>query len=1094
MVLKYSRILIVFLPLILLIVVIYSYIFFPSIVKTQEDRLANLLGLETLACKYVTRPTLTTWQLQLAFTTTIDDLKVNVTNANILVSYDIQALLSGTINVVSIESLAAELKLKPKSRSTSTRQHDPTAPIQWQKILATRLPRLPLVPVTMINISTGINKIIFDAPDGMVQLTAKLLLQQQQNRINISADGYVKGKQYGIGKLAANFAVQAQLMKHKLMVQSKLDKAILQVDKSTLASIHDVPMIKSVLSHPLQIDGTLLDAELVYLNQQWKVKNTGNLVLAINRESNIESVRLTMPHFKQSLSVSENITTTYDLLQSVAMDITMPLELNIMAKNNGNLKSNFLLVAKKVKDGITKIEIGLADPSSMVLNRDITNNLIPMQRLKHEPQRVKLKSQTTFSHTQLGHAKLSLDFSFTAKNDHHHFMFNPGKYLQWSVKPKELAETYNMINNINTQSVDFIATIEQSGKLQSANNLAMDFPEKASIKAQLDINATLAKNELRIAIAPNSKLAVTNPDRITSVLDNNNLAAKIARAAIALQTHELSFSVKKTNDEFAINQHGKLLVTANINDNISGFLELANLQYDVRKQHLLLTTKGEFAIKSLLVNTQQHEPRIVLEDIKLSLTEGNTDIVINGENIAGNANYAFNSQPTELKYGDDRLRIGAARVDGKVTITKHKTNAVINTAIQDISIKQANSIRLDISTIDMSSQITSKLHKPTDVSANFKLSDLAASFQLPGKKPLIIKQLYTSGTINTTGSRTNGIAHFTLHDKPLGKIKLTDNRANQEGVVGIALSLPAIDSFAEGSNTIVNNLNQFISLQSGTAVINGDLHYRATPNGRGWGRLGPLFVKPDQLNITLEQVTGNYEKFMVDGLQAVVDIVGINPITTQTKQQLQIRELGSDLRMKNVRLDYQLTTTKQQHMLIINSANADILGGTITIKNTKLSPTGGHIPIYIDKLKLDHIFTLVKQKDLTGQGIISGIIPVSFNANDIEINDGLITNDGPGIIHYRPAQRQLIEQQSQINKVVLDALHNFHFNSLDARLSHDVLGKTKLNAHFKGKNPDLYKGHPINFNVTVSGDILRIVQASLIGQQIDKKFIDKVKR
>jgi hypothetical protein len=68
--------------------------------------------------------------------------------------------------------------------------------------------------------------------------------------------------------------------------------------------------------------------------------------------------------------------------------------------------------------------------------------------------------------------------------------------------------------------------------------------------------------------------------------------------------------------------------------------------------------------------------------------------------------------------------------------------------------------------------------------------------------------------------------------------------------------------------------------------------------------------------------------------------------------------------------------------------------------------------------------------------------------------------------------------------LALQALSNFQYSDLTLTVSRESGGDTVALMQVKGRNPDFYGGHPVEFNLNVSGKLDQILNRGLAGYRI----------
>lgn len=180
------------------------------------------------------------------------------------------------------------------------------------------------------------------------------------------------------------------------------------------------------------------------------------------------------------------------------------------------------------------------------------------------------------------------------------------------------------------------------------------------------------------------------------------------------------------------------------------------------------------------------------------------------------------------------------------------------------------------------------------------------------------------------------------------------------------------------------------------------------------------------------------------------------------------------------------------------------LEGALSLKPTTFQPDQKAYAFTIKGQKLN-LAKLAKYWQISGleiDGRLDGDIPVTYypKTKSIRIGNGFLKSSRPGIIAYKPGSQSVTHQTlSQYGQIVEQALENFHFKILQASLQRDQNDELSILLKLQGRNPDLHNGRPINFNLSLSGDLEKIVQQSLailyFPQSLSERLrLDKIKK
>jgi hypothetical protein len=146
-----------------------------------------------------------------------------------------------------------------------------------------------------------------------------------------------------------------------------------------------------------------------------------------------------------------------------------------------------------------------------------------------------------------------------------------------------------------------------------------------------------------------------------------------------------------------------------------------------------------------------------------------------------------------------------------------------------------------------------------------------------------------------------------------------------------------------------------------------------------------------------------------------------------------------------------------------------------------------------ERLKLDEIFALAQLEGLTGEGTMHGTLPITVAGAEAVIHNGELVSDRPGWVRYRPGHPPAALQAGGENvNLLLQALQNFRYKELRVSIDGRTDGDMDVRLHIAGANPDLYDGHPIEFNLNLEGALADVVRAGLAGYRIPERIREQM--
>ncbi|MGF1734380.1 intermembrane phospholipid transport protein YdbH family protein [Photobacterium satsumensis] len=172
----------------------------------------------------------------------------------------------------------------------------------------------------------------------------------------------------------------------------------------------------------------------------------------------------------------------------------------------------------------------------------------------------------------------------------------------------------------------------------------------------------------------------------------------------------------------------------------------------------------------------------------------------------------------------------------------------------------------------------------------------------------------------------------------------------------------------------------------------------------------------------------------------------------------------------------------QQPFYQLHRAKAYVLGGDISLNNVtsrSLSdiPT---TPIRVHGLKLPKLIEVVEAKDIEMTGIVDGILPMGLEDQAPVIKAGKLHARYPGgILKYKEGSAidQNVEAAGESSLLVVSKiLKNYNYHSLIVNLDYSKEGQLSARSHFKGRNPDVLSGRPINLNLSLEENIPALIK------------------
>jgi len=260
----------------------------------------------------------------------------------------------------------------------------------------------------------------------------------------------------------------------------------------------------------------------------------------------------------------------------------------------------------------------------------------------------------------------------------------------------------------------------------------------------------------------------------------------------------------------------------------------------------------------------------------------------------------------------------------------------------------------------------------------------------------------------------------------------------------------------------------------------------------------PYTINADELKADMQGNNGTWKGTVAIPKLDIKDLEqDIPTLTVNSEMKFDREKLNADTVINDKTKEYSAEIISA---LLFNAPRS----GNINIKHMQFPWGGGRI--YADNVIISLAFdkpikigihlenveladTLGKVSDkIKGDGKISGVLPVIYYPDGtITLDDGVAAANSGGIINVSPT---LMPGDNAQVAIARTALENFHYTSLKISVSSDKNNKSSINLAIEGKNPDAFGDRPVKLNVNLAGDIIPLIQQSLLPLEDFKKLMD----
>jgi hypothetical protein len=267
----------------------------------------------------------------------------------------------------------------------------------------------------------------------------------------------------------------------------------------------------------------------------------------------------------------------------------------------------------------------------------------------------------------------------------------------------------------------------------------------------------------------------------------------------------------------------------------------------------------------------------------------------------------------------------------------------------------------------------------------------------------------------------------------------------------------------------------------GTLGFDGALSWVAPVTAKGVDASDP-FLSRLQMGglLTLDEIGFQRDALSLSGLSSQIGIDQIWPLKTAADQSLAIKSLNAGLLLEE---GYAVFDLSDGHVISVDQARFDLAGGIIRaepfiVDLTAIEDT--HLVLLVEDAELAQIFQAGGVDGLTGDGLLTGRLPLQYKDGTVQITDGFLKASENGVMHYAPNDLpDFLRGDDLRSQMLRQALRNFHYDHLNLGINGDLAGQQSLNLEARGANPDFLDGHPIELNFNLQGALMSAIDSAM---------------
>lgn len=142
------------------------------------------------------------------------------------------------------------------------------------------------------------------------------------------------------------------------------------------------------------------------------------------------------------------------------------------------------------------------------------------------------------------------------------------------------------------------------------------------------------------------------------------------------------------------------------------------------------------------------------------------------------------------------------------------------------------------------------------------------------------------------------------------------------------------------------------------------------------------------------------------------------------------------------------------------------------------------LPLEVQDMDLAELLAALDYPQLSGDGRLSGKLPLRLDKEAIEMEGGVLAGTRSGKLSY-------LGPAADGDSLAFKALRNLVYHTLKATLDYRPNGDYRLGLRLEGHNPELMSGHPLAFNLNLSGHLPELLQRSLLSGNFERSVLEQ---
>ena len=210
------------------------------------------------------------------------------------------------------------------------------------------------------------------------------------------------------------------------------------------------------------------------------------------------------------------------------------------------------------------------------------------------------------------------------------------------------------------------------------------------------------------------------------------------------------------------------------------------------------------------------------------------------------------------------------------------------------------------------------------------------------------------------------------------------------------------------------------------------------------------------------------------------------PLQSQGRQTLTVAKFDPGFPLENGVIEFELIPDGVK----VYNARWPLGAGSISLDpfDWLYSAAQNRVVMRMEKVSLGEFLNDVGDGALEATGDIEGVLPITLSGVDVNVDGGHLSVKDGGTIKYQSKQTNAAGASNEYAKMAFDALQDFNYRSLSAKIDGPLDGAIEVGMEFDGSNKDVLNNQPFRFAINIEGELLNILRSFNTNAQIKSEL------